>query len=117
MSIARKFEASVRVDVDDLPDADVPAAVVCAQCGNADCAGCFEEPTKSGVVAVVAWERPGAPALARLWATARATTYSAEPFFETLPDGPLAPAFGFAVVSELLAASAMALALLVPVGV
>jgi hypothetical protein len=112
---ARGGPAGARLENDELIDAEVPAAVVCAHCGDADCPGCLEEQTRSGVVAVVAWERPGTPALTRLWATARATTLDAERFFETLPDGPLAPAFKFAIVSEVIAAAAMALAALVPV--
>jgi hypothetical protein len=99
---------------DDLFDAEVPAAVVCAHCGDADCPGCRHEQTRSGVVAIVAWERPGAPALARLWATARATTLEVDRFFESLPDGPLAPAVRFAFTSELLATSAMILLALTP---
>ncbi len=95
-------------------DADVPAAVVCAHCGDADCSGCRNEQTRSGVVAIVAWERPGAPAMARLWATARATTFESDRFFESLPDGPLAPAVRFAFASELLASAAMALLALAP---
>jgi hypothetical protein len=100
--------------LDDLVDSEVPAAVVCAHCGDAACPGCLHEQTRSGVVAVVPWERPGAPALARMWATARATTLDAERFFESLPDGPLAPALRFAVVSELLASAAMTLLAFVP---
>jgi hypothetical protein len=115
MQTARNREA-VRAEIDELVDSEVPAAVVCAHCGDADCSGCFEEQTMSGVVAVVPWERPGAPALGRLWATAHATTFTAARFFETLPDGPVAPALRFAVTSELLASSAMALALLGPIG-
>jgi hypothetical protein len=88
---------------------------VCALCGSADCQGCLGELTRSGVVAVVAWERPGTPALWRLWATARATTFDAERFFESLPDGPIALALRFAVACELIAATAMALVLLLPV--
>jgi hypothetical protein len=107
---------STRKDVDDLIDAEVPAAVVCAQCGDADCPGCLHENTRSGVISIVAWERPGAPLLGRLWATARATTFDAERFFETLPDGPLGPALRFAILSEILASSAMAVALLLPIG-
>jgi hypothetical protein len=55
-----------------------------------------------------------------MWSTARATTLDSERFFESLPDGPLAPALRFAVFSEILAATAMgllglgALALLAP---
>jgi hypothetical protein len=110
----RNGGAKARED-EELLDSDVPAAVVCAHCGEADCPGCLNEETRSGVVAVVPWERPGAPVLARLWATARATTFDADRFFETLPDGPLAPAFRFAVASEMIASAAMGLLLLAPV--
>jgi len=105
------------VEGDELLDAEVPAAVVCAHCGDADCPGCLNEQTRSGVVAVVPWERPGAPVLSRLWATARATTFDAERFFESLPDGPIAPALRFAVVSEMIATTAMAAVLLILLGV
>ena len=112
---ARERAAKVRaVESDELVDSEVPAAVVCAHCGDADCPGCLHEVTKSGVVAIVPWERPGAPALGRLWATARATTFDAERFFETLPDGPIAPAFRFALLSEMLASTAMAVGALIP---
>ena len=87
---------------------------MCAHCGDADCPGCLHEQTRSGVVAVVPWERPGAPALTRLWATARATTFDAERFFESMPDGPIAPALRFAVASEMIAATAMGLLAIVP---
>lgn len=93
---------------------DVPAAVVCAACGDAACAGCGRELSRSGIVAIVAWERPGASVFARLWATARATTLSGEGFFDVLPDGPLAPALRFAIVAELAAATAL-VAFAVPV--
>jgi hypothetical protein len=96
---------------EELVEADVPATVVCAHCGDADCPGCLNEQTRSGVVAIVPWERPGASAWTRLWATARATTFDADRFFETMPDGPLAPAFRFAVVSEIIASTAMGLLL------
>lgn len=87
---------------------DVPAAVVCARCGEADCGGCENELSRSGVVSVVVWERPHITqsALARLWSTARSTTRDAEAFFELLPDGPLMPALRFAAICELLAAAA-----------
>jgi len=109
MSIPRNGPAKARAEADELVDSEVPAAVVCAHCGDADCPGCLHEQTRSGVVAVVPWERPGSPALARLWATARATTLDAERFFESLPDGPIAPALRFAVLSELVASSAVGL--------
>lgn len=92
---------------------DVPAAVVCARCGEADCPGCEDrDQSRSGIVAIVAWERPATPALARLWATARATTRDAEGFFELLPDGPVMPALRFAAACEILATTAMAVAVL-----
>lgn len=92
----------------------MPAAVVCALCDDPDCTGCEHEQSRSGIVAIVAWERPLGPPMTRLWATARATTRDAESFFEALPDGPVMPALRFAALCELFAASSM-LALLVPV--
>ena len=115
MAVARK-QSKALVERDDLADSEVPAAVLCAFCGDADCAGCRNEQTRSGVVAIVPWERPGAPALTRLWATARATTFDADRFFESLPDGPLGPALRFAFASEIIASAAMALVALVPLG-
>jgi hypothetical protein len=85
---------------------DVPATVVCAYCGDADCSGCENDLSRSGIVSVVAWERPATPALSRLWSTARSTTRDAEGFFELLPDGPLMPALRFAAACELLATGA-----------
>lgn len=93
---------------------DVPATVVCARCGDVDCTGCEHEQSRSGVVAIIAWEKPALPATSRLWATARATTRDAEIFFELLPDGPILPALVFATICELLASAAMLL-LVVPV--
>src|SRR5690349_3340315 len=83
---------------------DVPATVVCARCGDADCAGCEDDLSRSGIVSVVAWERPSVPMFSRLWSTARSTTRDAQGFFELLPDGPLMPALRFAAMCELLAA-------------
>jgi hypothetical protein len=105
----------VTAPADDLIDSDVPAAVVCARCGEADCAGCFQEQTLSGVVALVPWERPGGGGASRLWATARASVFDADAFFASLPDGPLGPPLKFAFVSEILATAAMAVACLLPV--
>jgi hypothetical protein len=113
--ISRRGESQARVENDEFADAEVPAAVVCAHCGDADCPGCWHEQTRSGVVAVVPWERPGTSALVRLWATARATTFDAERFFESLPDGPITPAFRFAIASEVIAAAAMTFAAFVPI--
>lgn len=96
-------------------DVEVPATVVCAMCGDSDCPGCQSELSRSGVVTIVAWERPGAPALGRLWETAQAATRDAEAFFELLPDGPIAPALRFAIVCELLAAGAIVTLLLASV--
>ncbi len=111
--MALSFRAPPQKDEPDI--FDVPAAVLCARCGQPDCVGCedpFEE--GSGVVAIVPWERPG-PMWRRLWGTARASTEGAESFFAALPDGPVNRAAGFAVLSELLAVASMVL-LLVPVG-
>ncbi len=91
---------------------DVPAAVVCAHCGDADCPGCQSELSRSGVVTIVAWERPGGRSLVKMWDTALAATRDAEGFFELLPDGPIAPALRFAVLCELLASTALLLLLL-----
>lgn len=90
---------------------DIPATVVCAMCGSAECPGCAEERTKSGIVAVVPWERNG-PVLSRLWTTARCTTRDAESFFQALPDGQVLPALRFAMLSEMFAAGAMLLCFL-----
>jgi hypothetical protein len=90
---------------------DVPAAVVCATCGEPDCAGCSEERSRSGVIAIIAWEREGSM-LGRVWSTAHAATINSEAFFENLPDGPVAPALRFAAISELLAASTLSLVML-----
>jgi hypothetical protein len=92
---------------------DIPAAVLCATCGQADCPGCTTaSENESGVVAIVPWERSGA-VWTRLWATANATTQGAEAFFAVLPDGEIPPAMRFALIAELLAVLSMA-TLLVP---
>jgi len=89
---------------------DVPAAVVCMLCGETDCGGCeASDQSRSGIVAIIAWERPGIPMLSRLWSTARSTTRDAEGFFELMPDGPLLPALRFAAACELLAITAFGL--------
>jgi hypothetical protein len=85
---------------------EVPAAVVCAMCGDPDCLGCAEERSRSGVISIVAWERPG-PTLARMWWTAKAASENAEAFFEALPDGPIMPALRFAALAELCASATM----------
>jgi hypothetical protein len=117
LQAARDKAAKALAEVDELVDSDVPAAVVCARCGNADCPGCLNALMRSGFVAVVPWERPGIPLLVRLWTTAAATTLEAEPFFESLPDGPMAPALRFAIVSELVASAAIMLFALVPLAI
>ncbi len=93
-------------------DVDVPAAVVCALCGDSDCPGCQSELSRSGVVTIIAWERPGGRALPKLWETAYAATRDAEAFFELLPDGAIAPALRFALLCELVASSAIVLLML-----
>jgi hypothetical protein len=92
---------------------EVPAAVLCATCGQADCPGCTAATEhESGVLAIVPWERSGG-LWTRLWTTATATTQGAEAFFAVLPDGELPPAMRFALLAELLAVSSMAM-LLIP---
>lgn len=91
---------------------DVPAAVVCALCDDPDCTGCEHEQSRSGIVAIVAWERPLVPPMTRLWATARSTTRDADTFFEALPDGPVMPALRFAALCELMAVSSFFVLLL-----
>jgi hypothetical protein len=96
---------------------DVPAAVVCAFCGDAECPGCagLEEPTNaSGVLAIVPWERPGSSALRRMWSTAKLATQSSETFFGALPEGDPVAALRFALIAELLAVAGLCVAL-VPV--
>lgn len=96
---------------------DVPAAVVCLTCGEADCSGCeTSEQSRSGIVSIVAWERIGAPLFSRLWSTARSTTRDAEGFFELMPDGPVLPALRFAAICELLAATAVLLTVTIILG-
>ena len=116
MRSARSPIPPSRGDGDELADSEVPAAVVCARCGNADCPGCVHGGYRSGIVAVVPWERPGVFAPRRLWATARAATFDAERFFESLPDGPIDTALGFAVASEMIAVATMGIALLGALG-
>lgn len=94
---------------DSSPDLfDVPAAVVCTQCGSSDCPGCSASPDmESGIVQIVPWERIYGGALTRLWTTASLATFDAPSFFARLPDGPLAPALRFAFAAELVASLAM----------
>ena len=86
---------------------DFPAAIVCARCGSAECPGCEPlesgDTTASGVVVFVPWERPQGGFIARLWGTTRASTEGADAFFSHLPDGPLGPSLGFALVGETMA--------------
>ena len=91
---------------------DVPAAVVCALCGQAECAGCDAAMTHSGLVAFVPWERPFAPWPMRLWQTARLASREPERFFESLPDGSVMAALRFAAVTELLSGLALLIAAL-----
>jgi hypothetical protein len=109
---AQLDRASVSRDSTEL--VDVPAAVVCMLCGETDCPGCEHEQSKSGIVAIVAWERAQAPMLSRLWSTARGTTRDAEGFFELLPDGPILPALRFAAICEIVA-SVTWLLMIIPV--
>jgi hypothetical protein len=90
---------------------DVPAAVVCAACGQPDCPGCLaldESTHASGVVAIVPWERPGLSVLSRLWATARLATLSPREMFSGLPDGGLRAPLTFGLLAEALAVAGLA---------
>lgn len=110
--------ASDRNERNDRGDAyevnDVPAAVLCAQCGLADCTGNCEEYTASGVFVLVPWERGDGAVLRRLFATSRAATLDADAFFERLSDGPITPALGFAIAAELLAALSLVVTVTLP---
>ena len=91
----------------DLPDTDVPAAVLCAACGRTDCAGCVTpERTR---IASTPWEASDRPVWHRLLQTARLATVDGEAFFGALPDGSVAPALRFALSCELLAIASLAL--------
>jgi hypothetical protein len=106
---------SERVDSFDVQD--VPAAVLCAYCGMSDCSGSCEDLTASGVFVLIPWERRDGSFFRPLFATARATTLDAEPFFERLADGPVGPALSFAIAAETLAALAVTLLVAVPLAV
>jgi hypothetical protein len=95
---------------------DVPAAVVCLQCGRGDCPGCEERTGASGVIAIVPWERPQSPWPTRFLATVQATTRGAEGFFCAMPDGAVSPALRFAVLAETFAVGSTA-AILAPLAV
>ena len=88
---------------------EVPAAVVCATCGNPDCSGCgVEEQTNaSGVVAIIPWERPGVGLLRRLWQTSFLATTHARTFFGALPEGDVSSALAFALVCEAVAVAGL----------
>lgn len=108
----RDSRASVSAPVDTFDE--VPAAVLCARCGQSDCPGSCDDVLASGVFVLIPWERLDGPWLKRLFATGRATTVEPEAFFERLPDGPVIPALLFAVAAELLAALALMATVLVP---
>lgn len=107
-----KDQAAVRRararDEESIDSFDVPATVLCARCGQPDCAGCAPaNENDSGVVTIVPWERPVGSVWTRLWSTASATTLGADTFFASLPDGELSPAIRFAVLAEVLAIVSM----------
>lgn len=99
--------------MEEIELADLPAAVVCATCGESDCPGCALElarDTQSGLVVFVPWERPQASLWSRFWTTSRLTTESAETFFSSMPDGPVSPALSYALLAEALAVGTTVLA-------
>jgi hypothetical protein len=91
----------------DLPDTDVPAAVLCMACGRTDCAGCVTP--ERARIASTPWEAHDQPFSHRLWQTARLATVDGEEFFGALPDGSVAAALRFALSCELLAIASLAL--------
>jgi hypothetical protein len=104
----REYPRDYARDDESLDVFEVPAAVVCAICGQPECAGCSPaREDDSGVVTIVPWERPGAGVWTRLWSTASASTQGAESFFASLPDGELRPAVRFAILAEMLAILSM----------
>jgi hypothetical protein len=107
------------LDDEAVDSIDVPAAVVCLQCGRGDCPGCEERTGASGVIAIIPWERPLSPWHTRFFATVQATTRGAEGFFCALPDGAVSPALRFAVLAETIAVASTAavLAPLVVLGI
>jgi hypothetical protein len=92
----------------DADDADVPATVVCARCGRADCHGC-SPPEQRSASATTPWERRQAPAVRRLWQTAQLATLDGETFFAGLGDGSVSSALGFALTCEFLAIGSLAI--------
>jgi hypothetical protein len=108
-ALARSASPSLSgLDDEFLDRLEVPAAVVCARCGEADCLGCDPEEERSGFLTIVPWERAGqGSSLRRLWLTAHLATQQPESFFEALPDGALVPALRFAMAAELLASTAL----------
>jgi hypothetical protein len=108
-------QASDRVRQDSSFDwTEVPATVVCAACGDPDCAGCtaFEHKTASGVVAIIPWERRGVGLFRKLWQTSTLATSHARTFFGVLPDGDAGTALAFALLAETLAVTGLALGLM-----
>ncbi len=110
---ARSYTRRARRNEDPVDAFDVPAAILCAFCGQSDCPGCSAASgDESGVLGIIPWERSETGTWTRLWATARATTQGAETFFAVLPDGDISPAMRFAIVAELLAVVSMVAALM-----
>ena len=113
-ALAARSRARDSFDDDHALDlVEVPATVVCALCGNPDCLGCDalgDEPTHaSGVVAIIPWEHPAQALVPRWWSTAQLSTLNHRSFFSALPDGEIRPALAFAIASELVAVSGLAL--------
>ena len=106
---ARSSDPELRDSASDW--VDVPAAVVCAVCGDPDCAGCAldELTNRSGVVAIIPWERPGLGFWRRLWQTSTLATIHSRTFFGALPDGDVSNALAFALLCETFAVSGLAL--------
>ncbi len=95
----------------DAEVSEVPAAVVCAFCGMAECPGCDATVTRSGVLKLVPWERSGVSARERFLATSRTCVQDASTFFAVIPDGPIPAALTFAFAAELIASTGAFLAI------
>jgi hypothetical protein len=82
--------------------------VTCARCGRPECVGCAP-PTGSLTRSALPWEDARGSWSERLWRTALATSTEPRLTFGQLPEGPLLPAFLFAIAAELLAIGSLAL--------
>jgi hypothetical protein len=88
-------------------EAAAPPISVCVVCGLSTCPGCA--PAAQPLHTALPWEDSKQSWMVRLWETALATSLEPQRFFGELPQGPIAPALGFAVVAEICALGSVAL--------